>query len=132
VPLKVNFNSNKTYDYDEDDQLKYEWTFEGGKVGSTEVNPTYTFQNKGVYKVMLKVTDPSGLSSTDTMEIKAGNTMPEVAINTTGNSSFYLGNASLDYSVDVKDKEDATIDPQRIQVKLDYIPKDAGSYKNVN
>ena len=132
TPLKVSFNSNSSYDYDEDDQLKYEWKFEGDKVGSTEANPTYTFQNKGVYKVTLKVTDPSGASSLDTMEIKAGNTMPEVTINTTGNSSFYFNQPTLDYAIDVKDKEDANIDPKRIQVKLDYIPKDAGSFKNVN
>lgn len=132
APLKVSFNSNKSYDYDEDDQLKYEWKFESDKVGSTEANPTYTFNNKGVYKVILKITDPSGLSSLDTMEIKAGNTLPEVAINTTGNSSFYLDVASLDYSVDVKDKEDANIDPQKIQVKLEYVPKDAGVWKTVN
>ncbi|CAN5176213.1 ThuA domain-containing protein [soil metagenome] len=131
APLKVDFSSGSSYDYDEDDQLKYEWTFEGNKVGSTEANPTYTFNNKGVYKVSLKVTDPSGLSSIDTMEIKAGNTVPEVAINTTGNSSFYFGDASLGYAVEVKDKEDATIDPNRIHVKLDYIPKEQGTYKTV-
>jgi len=131
-PLKVSFNSNKSYDYDEDDQLKYEWKFEGDKVGSTETNPTYTFNNKGVYKVTLKITDPSGLSSIDTMEIKAGNTSPEITINTTGNSSFYFDAASLDYAVDVKDKEDATIDPQQVRVKLQYIPKDAGVFKTVN
>jgi cytochrome c len=131
APLKVDFSSGSSYDYDEDDQLKYEWTFEGNKVGSTEANPTYTFNNKGVYKVSLKVTDPSGLSSIDTMEIKAGNTVPEVAINTTGNSSFYFGDASLGYAVEVKDKEDAKIDPNRIHVKLDYIPKEQGTYKTV-
>ena len=131
APLKISFNSNKSYDYDEDDQLKYEWTFEGNKVGSTEVNTTYTFQNKGVYKVSLKVTDPSGLSSVDTIEIKAGNTVPQVAINTTGNSSFYFGDATLGYTVEVKDKEDAAIDAKRIHVKLNYIPKEQGSFKNV-
>jgi cytochrome c len=131
APLKVSFNSDNSFDNDEDDQLKYEWTFEGNKVGATEANPTYTFQNKGVFKVSLKVTDPSGLSSVDVIEIKAGNTLPEVAINTTGNSSFYFGDEKLDYTVDVKDKEDAAIDPKGIQVKLDYIPKDEGSFKNV-
>jgi cytochrome c len=132
APLKVSFNSNNSYDYDEDDQLKYEWKFEGDKVGSTEANPTYTFKNKGVYKVTLKVTDPSGTSSLDTMQIKAGNTLPEVAIAITGNSSFYFNEPTLNYSVNVNDKEDANIDPKRIHVKLDYIPKDAGSFKNVN
>jgi cytochrome c len=132
TPLKVSFDSKKSYDNDEDDQLKYEWTFEGNKVGSTDANPEYTFTNQGVYKVMLKVTDPSGLSSVDTMEIKAGNTMPQVSINTTGNSSFYFDAASLDYTVDVKDKEDANIDPQKINVRLEYIPKEAGTFKTVN
>ncbi|HEX5149844.1 MAG TPA: ThuA domain-containing protein [Parafilimonas sp.] len=132
APLKVSFNSNNSLDYDEDDQLQYEWKFEGDKAGSTEANPTYTFQDKGVYKVTLKVTDPSGASSVDTMEIKAGNTLPEVTINTPGNSSFYFDEPTFNYKVEVKDKEDADIDPKRIQVKLDYIPKDAGGFKNVN
>ena len=132
APLKVSFNSNNSFDYDEDDQLKYEWTFEGNKVGATEANPTYTYNNKGVYKVTLKVTDPSGLSSVDAIEIKAGNTLPEVAISTTGNSSFYFGDEKLDYAVEVKDKEEATIDPQKILVKLEYVPKDAGTWKTVN
>lgn len=128
-PLKVTFNSSNSYDNDEDDQLKYEWTFEDGKVGSTDANPTHTFNNKGVYKVVLKVTDPSGLSSLDTMEIKAGNTLPEVAINTTSNSSFYFGDDALNYSINVKDKEDASIDPSHVHVKLEYVPKDQGTYK---
>ena len=41
-------------------------------------------------------------------------------------------NLTFDYAVNVKDKEDASIDSNRIHVKLDYIPKDAGSFKNVN
>ena len=129
TPLKIDFNSNSSYDFDEDDQLKYEWIFEDGKVGSTEANPSHTFNNKGVYKVILKVTDPSGLSAVDTMEIKAGNTLPAVTINTTGNTSFYFGSESRDYTVVATDKEDAAIDAQRMHVKLDYIPKDAGSWK---
>ena len=44
APLKVSFNSNKSYDNDEDDQLKYEWKFDGDKTGSTEPNPNIYFQ----------------------------------------------------------------------------------------
>ena len=132
APLKVSFNSNSSYDFDEDDQLKYEWIFEDGKVGSTEANPEHTFNNKGVYKVILKVSDPSGAASADTMEIKAGNTLPQVAISTTGNSSFYFGNELRDYTVAATDKEDAAIDPLRMHVQLRYIPKDAGTWKVTN
>ncbi len=132
APFTVKFNSSKTIDNDEDDVLKYEWRFEGRKVGSSEANPTYIFKNKGVYTVTLKVTDPSGLSSIDTLQIKAGNTVPQVVINATGNSSFYFRDAQLDYNVSVTDKEEAAIDTNKIQVKLEYVPKDAGSYKTVN
>lgn len=132
APLKVNFKSDNSFDYDEDDQLKYEWKFEGDKVGSTDANPTYIFQNKGVYHVTLKITDPSGASSIDTMEIKAGNTIPEISINTTANQTFYFNEPTRDYAIEVHDKEDAAIDASRIHVKLDYVPADAGSYKFIN
>ncbi|MEP6596210.1 MAG: ThuA domain-containing protein, partial [Ginsengibacter sp.] len=129
TPLKVSFYSDESYDYDEDDQLKYEWKFEGDKVGSSEPNPVYIFKNKGVYKVTLKVTDPSGLSSLDTIEVIAGNTMPQITINTLGNSSFYFDNSSINYSVDVKNNEAAKVDLQKLFVKLEYVPKDAGLWK---
>lgn len=132
APLKVSFKGDKSFDNDEDDQLKYEWTFEGGKPGSTEMNADYSFTNKGVYKVTLKVTDPSGLSSMDSLQIKAGNTSPLVSINTNGNSSFYFDAASLDYTVSVKDNEEASINPQNLHVQLKYIPKEAGTFKTVN
>ena len=116
TPLKVSFDSKNSYDNDEDDQLKYEWIFEEVKVASTDAKTEYTFCQQRVYKVTLKVTDPSGLSSTDTMTIKAGNTAPVVNISTTGNSSFYFDATSLDYAVDVKIREDAGVDPQKLQV----------------
>ncbi len=130
-PLKVNFSSSNSFDPDEDDVLKYEWVFEPNKT-STEANPVYTFSNKGIYKVLLKVTDSKGLKTVDTMEIKAGNTAPEITISTTGNSSFYLGNTPLDYAVEVKDREDAGINVQNLQVKLEYVPKAAGTWKPGN
>jgi cytochrome c len=129
APLKVSFGSNQSYDYDEDDQLRFEWKFSDDKTVSTEPDPVHVFSKKGVYRVTLKVTDPSGSNSTDTMEIKVGNTTPAVTIHTTGNSSFYFQNAPLEYSVDVKDKEDAGIETQNLKVKLEYVPKEVGTWK---
>ena len=129
APLKVNFSSSNSFDYDEDDQLKYEWKFGDDNTTSSDEKPVHTFNKKGVYKVTLKVTDPSGLNSMDTMEIEAGNTTPKLTINTTGNSSFYFNNVPLEYSVDVKDNEDANIEAKNLKVKLEYVPKDAGMWK---
>jgi cytochrome c len=128
APLKVTFNSNRSYDYDEEDKLTYEWSFDGKQVASTQANPTYTFTNNGVYNAVLKVTDPSGKSSTDTMEIKVGNTLPLVSINTTDNGSFFFPKSTgLKYDVIVKDNEDAAIDKKNVKVSLRYIPKVASN-----
>jgi cytochrome c len=128
-PLKINFSSSNSYDYDEDDQLRYEWKFEDDKTTSAEANPVHSFTKKGVYHVTLKVTDPAGLNSMDTMEIKVGNTTPQLTINTQGNGSFYFDNVPLAYSVAVKDNEHAKINEQNLHVKLEYVPEDAGLWK---
>nr|WP_068886910.1 ThuA domain-containing protein [Pedobacter panaciterrae] len=123
APYKVAFNS-KSYDNDDDDKLSYEWRFEGNKVASTEQNVTYTFQKNGIYNATLKVTDAAGKSSMDTVVIKVGNTMPQVAINTTSNTSFFFPKATnFNYKVDVKDNEDKVIDVKKVKVNLDFIAK---------
>jgi cytochrome c len=123
APFKVSLSSQKSFDYDEDDKLTYQWTLDG-KAISSEPNPTYTFNNNGIYKAVLKVTDPAGKSSDDTVEIKVGNTLPQVAIQTTDNSTFFFTKSTtLHYNVDVKDKEDGTIDKNNVKVTLKYIPK---------
>lgn len=127
APFKVTLGSSRSYDYDEEEKLVYEWTLDGQPV-SNERNAVYTFQNNGVYKTVLKVTDASGQSSTDTVEIKVGNTLPMVAINTIDNSSFFFPfSSALNYDVSVSDKEDLTIDKKNIKVVMKYIPKVAPS-----
>ncbi|MGI8636124.1 MAG: carbohydrate-binding protein, partial [Segetibacter sp.] len=127
APLKVAFSSRNSHDYDEDDKLAYQWSIDG-KSFSSDPNPTYTFNNNGIYKAVLKVTDAAGLSSNDTIEIKVGNTLPQVAIHTTDNSTFYFAKSTgLAYNVDVKDKEEVNIDKNKIKVSLKYIPKVAGN-----
>jgi len=123
APYKVAFVS-KSYDNDDDDKLSYEWRFEGNKVASTDQNVNYTFQKNGIYNAILKVTDAAGKSSLDTVVIKVGNTLPQVAINTTSNTSFFFPKATtFNYKVDVKDNEDKVIDAKKVKVNLDYIAK---------
>lgn len=126
APLKATFSSRASYDYDEEDKLTYQWIVEGTPV-SSDPNPVYTFANNGIYKAVLKVTDAAGQSSNDTIEIKVGNTLPQVAIQTTDNSTFYFAKSTgLKYNVDIKDKEDAAIDKGNVKVSLKYIPKVGG------
>ena len=132
APLTVVFNSAKSYDFDATDKLRYEWRFEDGKVASTEPNPTHTFRKNGIYNATLTVTDPAGMHTTDTLLIRVGNTLPQVAISTTSNSTFFFPDKTpLDYSVSVSDKEDKVIDKKRVKVALNYIPKVAGTDEQI-
>nr|ARK09806.1 carbohydrate-binding protein [Fibrella sp. ES10-3-2-2] len=124
APMTVAFKGDKSRDYDAGDQVRYAWRFEGNKVASTEVNPTYTFRKNGVYKAILTVTDQAGKSAADTMTIKVGNTTPQVAIAVPQNRTFFPATAApLAYAVNIRDKEDKVIDKKNVKVVLNYIPK---------
>lgn len=122
APLKVTFNTDKSYDLDKD-ELTYQWKFGNNTVTSNGGTVTYTFSKDGTYPVTLKATDPSGVSRTDTLLIRVGNTLPQVAISTPNNSTFYFDNESFAYSVKATDKEDKVIDPKRIKVQFTFIPQ---------
>jgi len=126
VPLTVEFTSNSV-DYDRD-ELTYLWDFGNGST-SVEKDPKFTFDTAGSYTVSLMVTDPDGASSEASLEILAGNDMPEIAINIEeGNRSFYWDDASITYAVAVNDKEDGalqngSIDPNRVTLTIDYLER---------
>jgi cytochrome c len=129
VPLDTKFTSAGTRDFDRDD-LQYEWkiTDENGKEAATikEQNPSYRFDQPGVYKAVLTVTDSKGESSSSTIEIQAGNEPPQVSFNIVGgNRTFFFPNQSFDYDVRVADKEDGSLDngiaPDQVSVTIDYL-----------
>jgi cytochrome c len=119
APLKVNFNSKSSVDFD-DDELTYEWLIDGKRINET--NPVYTFEKNGIFKVTLKVTDPSGKSDTDTLSIKVGNTIPTVAVTTPDNTTFFFDDVPLLYKVSIHDNEDKAIDPANASIALKYLP----------
>lgn len=132
VPLTVQLSSDGTHDFDEYDagKLKYAWavTNEGGYSESfSESHPTLTLEEPGTYKVSLSVTDSKGVSSSDALEIVAGNEPPMVNLMLKGaNRSFYFGNKELSYEVSVSDDEDGSvgsgIQEDEVSVTFDFIP----------
>jgi cytochrome c len=127
APLTVQFNASKSMDYDKD-SLTYQWNFTGANgATSKERSPSYTFTKPGVYKTELMVTDKQGESASTTVEIKVGNSKPQVVLDVKGNRTFFWDNTSLDYQVKVDDKEDGSlengIDASAIQVNFDYLPQ---------
>lgn len=122
APLRVSFSSRGTGDPDDDDKLNYEWYFDGVNLANTEPNPVHTYTNPGYYKAVLKVKDQNGLSSTDTVHIRVGNAPPEVTLVSQQNKSFFWEGSPFEYSLQVTDEEDGTINPSRARVEYIYDP----------
>jgi cytochrome c len=129
APATIAFSSQGSFDYDPNDQLSYEWTFDTpGVVQSREANPTFTFTRPGVYKPVLKVKDAAGKEATTQLEVQIGNEPPQVTIEVLGNRSFYWDQTPLNYRVKVTDKEDGnlekgTIPAKQVRATFSYLPE---------
>ncbi len=125
TPFTIQFNSDESKDFD-GDELTYEWAF-GDEEKSSEKNPSHVFTKPGEYQVTLKVTDPAGESAKQQLLVVAGNDLPAINVSFKGNSKFYWDNSTFEYSVDVKDTEDGSInngiDPSSITFTADYLQR---------
>ena len=115
VPLTVAFSGKGSYDYDKGDALTYQWTFDPA-AGATAagMGAQYTFAKPGTYRVQLKVTDSHGQSSTEELEIRAGNDLPQLDVVLAGNQTFYWPAKPVQYQVKVRDREDGSLADGRI------------------
>lgn len=125
-PLTVNFSSKGTVDYDTNDKLTYLWQFESEQTNSTEEETTYIFKKPGIYIAKLTVTDKSGASTTSEIQIKAGNSKPDIRIEIPERGSFYWNNDRIPYEIHLVDDEDGslkqgTIKPSEVKVSLERV-----------
>jgi cytochrome c len=82
APLTVSFSSAGTADPD-GDPITYEWDFDmDGTVDSTEPNPTFTYEENGVFDATLNVTDSTGRRAAASVVIIIGNVAPTVELTT--------------------------------------------------
>lgn len=123
APLTVNFSSAGSFDYDEKDELTYNWNFGDGSTAVGE-NANHSFDSVGIYLVILTVTDTSGAATTTEVEIAVGNAIPEVQIAWEGNRSFLL-NSGITYASSVSDPEDqesGSLSQTAIDMRSVYLP----------
>jgi cytochrome c len=112
APMQVKFSSEGTMDFDKD-PITYSWNFGNGQTSSA-ANPTYTYTKAGIYDVVLKVKDNKGNSNSSTIRVKVGNDVPKVDVQISGNKTFYWNDKPVDYKVSVEDKEDGTLEANKI------------------
>jgi cytochrome c len=120
APWKVSVSGKNSSDFDED-VLTYEWKINNEKFASVELE--YTFSKSGVYDVVLYVTDKFGASSSQSIKVKVGNTVPVVSISTPDNSTFFFDNQPLVYQVAIEDKEDNQLETNNVMIALKYVEK---------
>ena len=121
TPLKVQLSGENSLDHDGNDKLKYHWDIDGKKLQGEKVD--YTFTKAGVHDVKLTLTDEQGGKAITTSHVYAGNSPPEVHIETSANRSFYWDNSVLGYKIIVKDKEDAEIALDKVNLSFGYVPQ---------
>jgi cytochrome c len=121
APFEVRFSASSSKDYDEKDKLEYRWEVAGVEAEGEEF--VHTFSEPGTYQVTLKVMDNHGGEGSSVVEVKAGNSPPDIDIATTANRTFYWDDVDFDYNVRITDSEDKVIDPERVNISLDYLPR---------
>ncbi|WP_116950311.1 PQQ-dependent sugar dehydrogenase [Jiangella endophytica] len=118
APLSVQFSSAGTTDED-GDRLRYEWDFDGdGKVDSRLRNPSFTYEENGLYHATLKVTDVGGKhrnkSASAEVDVIVGNLTPQVEFVTPQSGDTFSFGDQVAYEVQVTD--DQPVDCSRVRV----------------
>lgn len=129
IPLTANLSSKGTKDAD-GDTVQYSWKITSKNGYLKTINgpdAKLTFSKAGIYKATLTASDNKGGVSSQSMELTAGNEPPLVAFNIgKNNKTFYVPDKTYNYKVEVKDKEDGSLDngkikPSEVVVNIDYL-----------
>lgn len=124
APLTVTLSAADSFDPDGDD-VAYAWRREGDAEHIAGGEAVYSFAEPGTYAVTLSVTDSEGLTSTESLDILVGNTIPEVHIAFSGNQTFFWDDRAIEYAVVVTDPEDGDIAAGEVAFTIDYLARGA-------
>lgn len=92
----VNFDGSESWDPD-GYIASFEWDFDDGAT-STDISPTHTFTDDGIYTVVLTATDDKSKEGTDTCTMWIDFTTPPVTtmegVGSIGNNGWFLGKST--------------------------------------
>jgi len=110
------------------DSLSFEWS-DGDLHEKKGKQVSFQYDNEGVYWAKLIAKDKNGATSQTLQRVIVGNTYPKVNLVTSnGNKSFYWANTALTYKAEVSDSEDRIINPENINVVLNYLNEGEDMY----
>lgn len=108
----------------EKNKLTYLWNFGNGMKKQTDIPQVeYIYTVAGDYAISVEVSDNENASEkSQPVNIYAGNEVPVVDINITGNKTFYFANKPVSYRVGVRQAGDtSSIDVASLMVTADYV-----------
>ena len=120
LPLQI-IASVKANDPDKD-AVSYIWHI-GNQIQKKTTDPTlqYTLDKVGDYAISVEVKDDkNAVSTSNAVNVYAGNAAPTVQVNIAGNKTFYFPGTPVKYNVDVQDKDDTSMDVNNLMVTADY------------
>ncbi len=95
------------------DTLTYAWDFDGdGTTDSTEVAPTRTYPDPGVFTARLTVDDGRGQTATDTVQVLVDRHRPQVQITAPATDEQYDGGVSMQLAGDATDTDEGGTFPE--------------------
>ena len=124
APLTVTLSAADSFDPD-GDAVSYAWRLEGDTDPISGEEAVYSFSEPGTYAVTLSAADSEGLTSTETLDILVGNSIPEARIAFPGNRTFFWDDRAIEYAVVVTDPEDGDIADEEVAFAIDYLARGA-------
>lgn len=120
LPLQITATVNAK-DPD-NDPVSYIWHI-GNQIQKETKEPKiqYTLSKAGDYPVSVEVIDDKKAASTSNpINVYAGNAAPTVKINIQGNKTFYFPGTPVKYNVEVQDQDDTSTDLNNLVISADY------------
>jgi PKD domain len=111
LPLTVNFDGRGSSDADAGDSLSYAWDLDGDGLfdDSFSAQPSRTYTSQGAVTVRLRVTDSSGESDTDSVEINPGGDPPQATIATPAPTLRWAVGDTITFSGSASDPQQGTL-----------------------
>jgi glucose/arabinose dehydrogenase/PKD repeat protein len=121
APLTVTFDGRGSSDPDPGDQLTYAWDLDGdGQLddAATACCPTFTYSEPGTYRVTLRVTDRSGVSDSEAIDIVANNSAPTPTIQAPAGSLLWSVGDVIAFNGSATDPQDGQLAASRLSWSL--------------
>ena len=131
APLTVSFDGRSSTD-PESGTLSYAWDLDGDGAfdDSTGSTATWTYSSPATVTAWLRVTDPGGLTGTDSVVISASNTPPIPVIDTPVTGTTWEVGEEIFFSGSASDAQDGSVPASRLswQVTIRHCPSNCHSH----